>query len=92
MQAYLPAPVACAMLGSFTGLLAGGCSQCFPVWVGGATGASIGCLACLIQVLMPPKTIPIAKTVSLDPVVIQNIYITYEVSGQPKIPMKALPA
>lgn len=90
MQAYLPAPFACAMCGSFAGLLAGGLHQCFPVWVGAATGASIGCLICLIQVLMPAKTLPIAKPVTVDPVIIQNIYITYEVSGQSKVPIKVL--
>ena len=78
------------MCGSFAGLLAGGCTQCFPVWVGGATGASIGCIICLVEVFMPPKALPIAKPANLDPIVIQNIYITYEVSGQPKVPIKVL--
>ena len=84
MQPYLPAPFACAVCGSFAGLLAGGFNQCFPLWIGAATGGGVGCLICLLQALMPPKNLPIAETVSLDPVIIQNIYVTYEVSGQAK--------
>ena len=84
IQHYLPAPIACGMLGAFAGLLAGGCTQCFPAWVGAATGGGIGCIICLVEVLMPPKALPIAKPITIDPVIIQNIYITYEASGQPK--------
>ena len=76
----LPAPLACAMLGSFAGLLAGGCSQCFPVWVGAASGGGLGCILCLLQCILVP--IPVAKIASPEPVIVQNIYIL-EV-GQPK--------
>jgi len=73
----LPAPLACGMLGSFAGLLAGGC-QCFPVWVGAVSGGGLGCLLCLLQCIIVP--IPVAKIVT-EPVIVQNIYI---LEGQPK--------
>ena len=75
----LPAPIACAMLGSFAGLLAGGCNNCFPVWIGAASGGGLGCILCLIQCACEP--IPVAKIVT-EPVIVNNIYIL-EV-GQPK--------
>jgi hypothetical protein len=83
----LPAPAACAMFGAFAGLLGGGCAQCFPVWVGGASGAGLGCIICLVQCSMESPGPPVAKIAS-QPVVVQNIYVTYEVSGVPKDAIK----
>ena len=85
MQPYLPAPVVLGLCGAFAGLLGGGCNQCFPVWVGAATGGSLGCVLCLLQsFLIPDKSLPIAKPVSSVPVIIQNFHITYEITGQSK--------
>lgn len=78
----VPAPAACAMLGAFAGLLAGGC-QCFPVWVGAATGGGLGCIMCLVQCSMESPGPPVAN-IATQPVVVQNIYVTYEVTGAPK--------
>ena len=84
MQA-LPGPIACGMLGAFAGLLGGGCAQCFPVWVGATAGGGLGCIMCLVQCSMESPGPPVAKIATSQPVVVQNIYVTYEVAGAPKI-------
>ena len=43
MHIEIPYPICFAMCGALAGLVGGGCNQCFPVWVGATTGASIGC-------------------------------------------------
>jgi len=83
MNYEIPLPITFGMCGAFIGLIAGGCSQSFPVWVGGATGASLGCAISIVQVLLPerqvqvqPLPLPVAQRAA-EPIVIQNIYITY---------------
>jgi len=46
--------------------------------VGATTGASVGCIACLIACNHTPKALPVAQVV--EPIVIQNVYLV----GQPK--------
>ena len=80
----LPFPISLGICGALAGLIGGGFNQCFPIWVGAATGSSIGCAACIFFMVMPEASRP---PIHLgDPVVIQNLYITY-VSGEPKDPL-----
>ena len=78
MYYQLPAPLALGMLGAIAGLFGGGFTQSFPVWVGAATGASVGCAMCICMMLSPVPVVPEPR-----PVVVQNIYVTY-VTGAPK--------
>ena len=71
----MPAPVSCAMCGAFFGLLAGGTTQCFPVWVGAATGCSVGSVICLFTAYITPS-IPVA-TIVVSPFI-------HEVTGHAK--------
>ena len=83
MYTDLPVPIACGMCGALVGLFGGGFSQCFPVWVGAATGGGLGCLCCIVQALMPERrSLPVAQPVRADPVIVQNFYLVY--TGQPK--------
>jgi hypothetical protein len=86
MYTPLPVPFAFAGLGAIAGLIAGGFSQCFPVWVGTATGVGVGCVCSVIICLKDERAnaLPVAQVVSPEPVVIQNIYITYDLSGKGK--------
>ena len=70
---YYPVPVACGVLGALLGLCGGGLTQCYPVWVGAATGGSIGCVASVVICLHKPD--------EQKPVIVQNVYI---VSGNSK--------
>jgi hypothetical protein len=94
---HSPLPVPCALggLGAIAGLLGGGLNQCFPVWVGAATGGSIGCVLCIGALIkeeaQPVRRISIGgssgssrSSGSSEPVIIQNIYITYEITGRGK--------
>jgi hypothetical protein len=74
-------PIACGFLGSVMGLVAG-CGQCFPVIVGSATGASVGCVICIYSACFP-SSIPVAKIADSQPTVIQNVYIISS-TGAPK--------
>ena len=76
-------PIACGFFGSIMGLVAG-CGQCFPVIVGGSTGASVGCVICIYSAFFGPSEAPVAKIVHAQPTVIQNVYIL-EPAGAPKI-------
>jgi hypothetical protein len=82
MQPHLPAPFACGLCGALAGLFAGGFTQCFPIWVGAATGGGVGCIICACQCFL--LDIPMAQVATTQPVVVQNIYLTYEVTGAPK--------
>ena len=83
MYGELPIPIACGMCGALAGLMGGGFSQCFPVWVGASTGAGLGCLCCIVHALMPERrSLPVAQPVQAAPVIVQNIYVVY--TGQPK--------
>jgi hypothetical protein len=82
MYDNLPAPIALGMLGALAGLFAGAFNQCFPVWVGTAVGCSVGC-ACSLALALRPE-IPAARPVAPDPIIVQNIYIMYEMSGRAK--------
>jgi hypothetical protein len=92
MYPELPAPIALGMCGALAGLIGGGCNQCFPVWVGASTGAGLGCVICIVSLFREePRPGPITSVAATSvaatpvvPVVIQNIYITYEISGQAK--------
>jgi len=76
----MPLPITCAMFGAFGGLLGGGCSQSFPVWVGATTGASLGCAMCICAMMYKEEdVVPVTR----EPVILQNVYITY-LSGDPK--------
>lgn len=87
-----PLPFVCCMLGTFAGLTAGGFSQCFPVWVGGLTGFSTGCTISVISACRGEKeSPPVAQRNNLEPVIIQNIYVTYDISGQDKTTPSTLP-
>lgn len=81
-------PIACGFFGSIMGLVAG-CGQCFPVIVGGSTGASVGCVICIYSSFFGPSDTgtPVAKIVHAQPTVVQNIYILepMESTGAPKI-------
>jgi hypothetical protein len=80
MYHQMPLPISCAMFGAFAGLLGGACSQSFPIWVGATTGASLGCAMCICEMMYKEKvTAPVAR----EPVILQNVYITY-LSGNPK--------
>lgn len=52
----------------------------FPVWVGAATGASVGCAVSIFLMLKPDAQTPV---VAANPVVVENIYLP----GQPKDPV-----
>lgn len=85
MYYQLPFPLGLGICGALAGLIGGGFNQIFPIWVGLATGSSVGCAACIFFMMTPersaePITLHLPRT---EPVVIQNIYITY-VSGEPK--------
>jgi hypothetical protein len=86
MYHELPAPIALGACGALAGLIGGGFSQCFPVWVGASTGAGLGCVMCIVSLFREkPRPRPITSSpASVGPVIVQNIYITYEISGQAK--------
>ena len=86
MYAPLPLPFAFAGLGAIAGLIAGGFNQCFPVWVGATTGVGVGCVCSVAMCLKEEMgaSMPVAQVVSPEPVIIQNIYFVYDVSGQSK--------
>jgi hypothetical protein len=82
----LPAPIAFGMCGALAGLFGGGFNSCFAIWVGAATGGSLGCVLCIVSMCHHNVSapLPVARPVSSEPVVIQNIYITYSISGSEK--------
>ena len=91
MNYEIPLPITCGMCGAFAGLIAGGCSQGFPVWVGTATGVSVGCALSICLLLVPepqvqPAPVPVAQRAA-EPIVIQNIYITYAAGVAKDIPV-----
>jgi hypothetical protein len=86
MYYELPGPIAFGICGALAGWIGGGFNSCFPACVGAATGGTVGCVLCIISVWRqnvsaPP---PVAVPISSGPVVIQNIYITYNPSGSGK--------
>lgn len=88
MNYEIPLPITFAMCGAFAGLIGGGCSQSFPVWVGAAAGVSLGCAISIVQVLMPERQpAPVVAQTAADPIVIQNIYITYATGDGKDIPV-----
>jgi hypothetical protein len=82
MNQQLPPLVVCSMCGACAGLVFGNC-QIFPVWVGAATGGSVGCLMCIALCIANP--IPLALPVAqvTQPVIVNHIHI-YEI-GAPKV-------
>jgi len=78
----LPLPVSLGICGGLAGLIAGEFNQIFPMWVGCATGSSLGCVMCIYMIIVPkPERGPVVVLTS------QNIYITYgagQEAGQPK--------
>jgi len=86
MYYELPAPIALGMCGALAGLIGGGFNNCFPVWVGAATGGSLGCILCIVSMWRQDVSalLPVAVPISSEPVIIQNIYITYNTSGSEK--------
>jgi len=82
MYYELPTPISCGILGALAGLAGGGCNQCFPVWVGAATGGSLGCAICLCMIFAPqPVTAPVTSTT--EPVIVNNTYVVH-LSGESK--------
>ena len=66
-------PVCLGTCGAISGLVGGGCTQCFPIWVGASTGSSIGCIVCMYVAAMPE---PVTTHRSIEPRVIHN-YLTH---------------
>lgn len=86
----LPIPIVCGLCGAFFGLIGGGC-QPFPTWVGALTGISVGSVISVACCLLPdPPPIPVARVVSAEPAIVQNIYVVYQASGAEKEPQKPL--
>ena len=79
MNLQIPPPFVCSMFGACAGLVFGNC-QCFPVWVGAASGASIGCLMCIAMCIANP--LPVAKIVEQkqNTIIVQHIHI-YEIGS-----------
>jgi len=84
MYPELPAPIALGMCGALAGLFGGCFNQCFPVWVGASAGAGLGCVICIVSLFREEPRPNAAVATSAGPVIVQNIYITYEISGQAK--------
>lgn len=86
MNTQLPPPVVCSMCGACAGLVFGNC-QIFPVWVGAATGGSVGCLMCIALCIANPipLALPIAQVTQQTPTIVNHIHI-YEIgtTGAPK--------
>jgi hypothetical protein len=82
MYTPIPAPAVCGMVGALAGFIGGGFNSCFPVWVGAATGCSLGCVMCLVITTENVVGLPVAQVVSnAPPIVIQNIYIINDATG-----------
>jgi hypothetical protein len=86
MYTPVPLPIACGLVGALAGLMGGGFTNCFPVWVGTAAGSSLGCALCIVTALMPERAtpLPVAAVAEREPVIIQNIYIINDKSGEVK--------
>jgi len=85
MYSEMPPPIVCGMCGGLAGLFGGGFNQCFPIWVGASAGGALGCVLWIGIALMSEKApLPIAQPVGPEPVVIQNIYIMYDITGRGK--------
>lgn len=79
----LPFPICLGMCGALAGLAGGGCNQCFPIWVGAATGSSVGCVICMCAMAFTEEPVPLSTKGATEPVIIHNTYITH-VYGQSK--------
>lgn len=84
MYYEVPLPITCAFCGALAGLLGGGCNQVFAVWVGAATGCSLGCAISTFLMCQPVQEQ--AQVQGQAPIIIQNVYITH-VSGDAKLPI-----
>jgi hypothetical protein len=79
MNLQIPPPFVCALAGATVGAIAGGC-QTFPVCVGAATGASLGCAMCICLCFAnPPEGLPVAKIIQPQQTIVNHIHI-YEMS------------
>lgn len=95
MYSSIPPPIALGMCGGLAGFIGGGFNQCFPIWVGTATGASLGCITCIYFMITPEPAVttePVVNaklvTLPINPVIVQNIYI---ITGNSKdIPVKKM--
>lgn len=88
MYILLPPFIPLGICGALAGLLGGGCNQCFPVWVGAATGASLGCIISMCMMMMPEKQVNSSiQGMSQEPVIIHNTYITYVYGHSKDIPI-----
>ena len=83
MYTQLPPYIPLSMCGALAGLVGGGCSEFFPVWVGAATGTSLGCVICMYKIATPENTVSLPIQEDPQPVIIDNTYIRHEY-GQPK--------
>ena len=98
MPYEIPLPIACSFCGVLAGLVGGGCNQMLPVWIGAATGCSLGCALSIFFMCQPEPPArqaivapaPIA-TPGPIPVIIQNVYITH-ISGDAKLPIARVEA
>lgn len=84
MYSNIPMPFACGMCGAFAGLIGGGFNNCFPVWVGSLTGCSLGCALCIVGALMPERAVGLPVATPVPTVIIQNIYIINDTTGNSK--------
>ena len=84
----VPVPIALGMLGALAGLIGGGFNQCFPIWVGAATGGSLGCAMCIVTLIIEEQRTaqPVISRSNMnsEPVIIQNIYLVYDIAGRGK--------
>ena len=88
MVAIIPAPIAFCMCGAMAGFIGGGFNQGLPILIGAATGMTLGCCMSVYACFSPNNVVlPIALPVSPEPVIVQNIFITYNVTGQSKEPV-----
>lgn len=75
MNTQIPPPFVCGMCGTIAGLAFGNC-QIYPLWVGAASGASLGCLMTVYLCILNP---PIEHTKIIPPEPIDDII------GAPKL-------
>ena len=85
MYYLLPIPIPLSMCGALAGLVGGGCNQFFPVWVGGTTGALLGCIISICMMVIPNEEGNTNEEANENEVVIQNPCITGRSKDNPLV-------